>query len=228
MRNIILQHWTGDMNDLTTKSSLNISKYAKKVNAEYRLLRGNVFHPKLTPPCQKIHMLNEAFDEYDVVVMIDADMFTRKGMNDDIFDPNITGIGMHTNYQSKIYSGLRNLFPDLTDPAYPYWGGAIYKLERPIRQLLRSYLHESEYTRFSGAGRYEDEGIMHRLAVLAKLPKCKLPDNNKWCHGSFENGIAKAAMIHIRHKVVDKNGNTIPKPKIEVYQELVNNGLIEE
>ncbi len=48
MKKIILQHWTGEMYELGTLSSANISKYATKVGAEDKLLRGDVFNPKHT------------------------------------------------------------------------------------------------------------------------------------------------------------------------------------
>ena len=78
MKNILLQHWAGDMDELTRLSVSNISKYAKHCDAEYRLLEGMLFNPKLSPQCQKLFMLDPLFDEYDMVVMVDADMFTRK------------------------------------------------------------------------------------------------------------------------------------------------------
>ncbi|KKK47331.1 hypothetical protein LCGC14_3156280, partial [marine sediment metagenome] len=126
MNNIILQHWTGEMDQLGTLSSANIAKYAKKCGAKYELLRGNVFRPNLSPPCQKLYMLDKVFDEYDVVVMLDIDMFVRKGMKENIFDPSIQGIGMCTEFQENLFKGLCRRQPQLTNSRYPYWGGAIY------------------------------------------------------------------------------------------------------
>ena len=121
MKNIILQHWTGDMNELTERSVDNISKYAEKVGAEHRLLRGNVFRDFLSPPCQKIYMLDEEFDEYDDVVMLDPDMFTRKGMEHNIFDKSITGIGKVTEIQERLVKSMVRQHPRLADARYPYW-----------------------------------------------------------------------------------------------------------
>ncbi len=39
--------------------------------------------------------------------------------------------------------------PRLTNPKYPYWGGAIYKLDRDIRQRLRVHLNEDELLQFT-------------------------------------------------------------------------------
>lgn len=223
MKNIILQHWTGELNELVKLSSSNILKYAKKVGAEYKFLRGNIFRPNLAPPCQKLYMLDEVFDEYDIVVMLDPDMFTRKGMEENIFDENIQGIGMFTDFQAGLFKTLQRKYPHLTSPDYPYWGGAIYKLSRKLRQTLRVHIRDNEMKQFSGG--FNDEGIMHRLSMLAKIEKTKLPGGRKWCHGSYEDGIETAAMIHIRTKV----GPRGPKrPKIENYRALVKKGLIEE
>lgn len=228
MKKLILQHWSGPMNELTELSVKNISRYAELVGADHTLLRGHVFRENLSAPCQKVHMLDQAYDEYDVVVMLDPDMFVRKGMTENIFDPNITGVGMHTTYQSMIFGGLQQMHPKLADASYAYWGGAIYKMDRELRQRMRANIREEEIVQFSGSGRYEDEGIMHRLAVLAKVTPCSLPGGNKWCCGNFEPEVKNAALIHIRHKVLDSNGKFVLTPKIEVYKGLVKRGLIEE
>lgn len=222
MKKLILQHWSGEMDELGTLSSANIAKYATKVGADYKLLRGDVFNPKLCAPMQKLFMLDESFDEYDVVVMLDIDMFTRVGMDEDIFDKGITGVGMCTELQEKFLRSLCKKHPNLTNPKYPYWGGAIYKLDKELRQRLRVHLDEEELLQFAFRGNFQDEGAMHRLAILAQVPKCKLPGSRKWCYGSsetVEGGVENAMMIHIR------NG---PKfPKLDNYKDLVNRGLIE-
>lgn len=221
MKNIILQHWSGEINKLTRLSSANISRYAEKIGADYKLLLGNVFHPTLNPPCQKMHMLNEEFDQYDMVVMIDADMFTRKGMNENVFT-DVDGIGRHTEVQDRLVKSVKRLFPDLGDPQYPYWGGSIYRLDRKTRQLLRSHIREEEIIRFHE--KFHDEGIMHRLAVLAKMKPSYLPGNH-WNCGSFEPGVESAALIHIRTKIAPQGPK---RTKMENYHDLVQRGLIEE
>ena len=224
-KNIILQHWTGDVNELTKLSVANISKYADKIGAEYKFIQGNVFRPHLSPPCQKIYMLDVVFDEYDNVVMLDPDMFTRKGMNDDIFDKSVTGIGIVTEVQERLVRSMVRQHPTLADINYPYWGGAVRKIDRETRQVLRSHINEKELKHFSGQGQGEDEGIMHRLAILAKLEKQQLPDKIKWNTGSFVEGIENAALIHIRTKIAPKGPK---RTKMENYKMLVEKGLIEE
>lgn len=69
MKKLILQHWTGPMNELTELSSRDISRYAERVGASYKLLRGQVFRKHLSAPCQKVHMLDESFDKFNMVFL---------------------------------------------------------------------------------------------------------------------------------------------------------------
>lgn len=222
--NIILQHWSGDLNELTELSVANISRYAEKIGVDYKLLRGNVFHPALSAPCQKLHMLNEEFDEYDMVVMLDADMFTRKGMTENVFT-DVEGVGRHTDIQDMLHRKLQAKHPQLASLTHPYWGGAIYRLDAELRCLLRSQIVESELLPYSG--NFEDEGIMNRLAAMANIPitdKTYVPGNH-WDSGNFEDGVEQSAMIHIRHKMF-KNGTLVRVPKMEAYADMVKRGLI--
>ena len=77
MKNIILQHWTGPLGELEKLSSENIKEYAKKCGADYELLRGSQVDVGLSSQSQKMCMLSEKYDDYDTVVMMDADMFFR-------------------------------------------------------------------------------------------------------------------------------------------------------
>ncbi len=220
MKNIILQHWTGKMNTLGYHSSSNIQTYAKQLGAEYKLLRGNVFRNHLSPPCQKVYMLDKVFDEYDIVVMLDIDMFVTKDLKENIF--NIEGVGLFSAHTASIFKGMCKLFPRLTNSNYAYWGGAIYKMDRTLRQTLRQHIQEDEIKQFSGTGNYEDEGTMHRLATLAKIKQSRIPD--RWCQCSFLPNPERAAIIHVRTKVTP----TGPKrAKLENYKDLVTKGILE-
>ena len=57
MKNIILQHWSGELGPLELASKANMEKYAKHCGAEYQLILGNQFHPKLHSCYQKLIML---------------------------------------------------------------------------------------------------------------------------------------------------------------------------
>ena len=220
MKNIILQHWTGPLNELEKLSSENIQEYANFCGADYKLLRGTVFNYSLSTQSQKMHMLSEEFDDYDVVVMLDIDMFVRKGCTANIFTDE-TGIGRHYNIQETLVQKLAQQFPLLCDASYPYWGGSAYRLEKEIRQEFRKHLNLNEMIQFNG--NYNDEGIMHRCAVLADYKKKNYFNKQQWNYSSFDEGVENANIIHIRQKV--KQGGS-KRPKIENYKALVEKGLI--
>ena len=220
MKKIILQHWTGELGELEKLSSANIQEYAKFCGADYKLLRGAVFNYSLSTQSQKIHMLSEEWDDYDVVVMLDIDMFVRKGCKANIFTDE-TGIGRHYNIQETLVQKLAQKFPLMCNASYPYWGGSAYRLEKDIRQEFRKHLRINEMVQFNN--NFNDEGIMHRCAVLADYKEKRYFDRQQWNYSSFEETVNEANIIHIRPKV--KQGGP-KRPKIENYKALVERGLI--
>ena len=223
MKNIILQHWTGELGELEKLSQKNIKEYAEFCGAEYHLVQGDVFMKGLTPPCQKMHMLDEKWDDYDIVVMLDMDMFTRKGLTENIFT-DVKGIGMYADIQKSLHKKICKRFSNLLDLRYSYWGGAIWRLTKEQRKKLRSHINKKELQVFDH--NFVDEGMMCRLATLAKIPADAevLPGNYAWCHCSYrDDTMEKSKMIHIRPKITP----TGPKrPKIENYNALIERGLI--
>lgn len=227
MKNIILQHWAGPMNELVEKSTQSVESYAKSIGADYEFIRGVVFMPriahKLDYPCQKLIYLDEKYDDYDYVVMVDADMFVSTNCNQNIFTDD-TGIGRHTDIQTALRQNLVGLYPDLGSIDAPYWGGSVFRLSREIRQAFRGALTEDIVMAF--ARRYHDEGVMHALAN--KLGMKHTDDGvylngQMWNYSSFEPDVEKANFIHIRTKVTPKG----PKQeKILNYRALVERGLI--
>ena len=225
MKNIILQHWTGPLGELEERSKANIEEYAKFCGADYRLIQGNVFRKHLSTPCQKMIMLDSQFDEYDTVVMMDIDMFTRRGMTKNIFTDD-TGVGRHYGIQPSLRKKLCNRFPLLGDERYPYWGGSIYRLEKEVRQQLRVHMIDWEMDHFNN--NYEDEGIMHRLAVRADFTEeGAYLDDDKWNRSSFEENVSDGYIIHVRRKMKNTPGRPSPKQdKIINYRNLVDKGII--
>lgn len=226
MKKLILQHWTGPLGELEILSKANIEEYAKFCDADYHLIKGNVFRPHLSTPCQKMIMLDPMFDEYDMVVMMDIDMFTRKGNTMNIFNDD-TGIGRHYGIQPHLRRNLFNRFPLLGDPRYPYWGGSIYRLSLEVRKRLRIHMNDYEMDHFNN--NYEDEGIMHRLAVKAKMSEeGAYLDDDKWNRSSFEENVEDGYIIHVRKKMKNTPGRPSPKQdKILNYRNLVDKGIIE-
>ena len=223
LKNIIMQHYEGSNKPEEILASIeNIKRYADKCNAEYLLLDGYPFNKNLNFICQKLAVLNEEYDEYDNIVIVDTDMYERKGQTENIFD--VQGIGMHNELQSQLHKKLVARYPLLTFINGPYWGGAIWKFTREERQKLRKNIIESEMIIFNND--YNDEGIVHRLATLASIrqEETTLPGGFKWCHCSYRDGIENAAMIHIRPKITPVGPK---RPKVETWRRLVEEGLIE-
>ena len=105
MKNLIIQHFDGELRDLDKLSIKNIQEYAEMVGAEYQLIRGKPFRKHLTSPCQKVHMINQEFDEYDQVLMLDIDMFAPKNMNVNIFKQE--GVGLYADTQIRLHRRLQ-------------------------------------------------------------------------------------------------------------------------
>ena len=142
MVNIILQHFDGELRELDQLSIQNIKQYAEMVGAEYELVKGKPFNQNLTAPCQKVYMIEKEFDVYDDVLMLDIDMFAPKGMTENIFD--LSGVGLYHTVQQRLHKQLIELYPMLGNINAPYWGGAIYKMNRTLRQRLRGGLNTNQ------------------------------------------------------------------------------------
>lgn len=222
MKNIILQHFTGKMGELEKLSYDSLKNYAKFCGAEYKLVRGNVFNKGLSPICQKMIMLDEQWDDYDTVVMVDIDMIVRPGERKNIFTDE-SGIGRHHGIQTHLRESINRQHPFLTNTEYPYWGGSCYRLNKDIRKEFRKHLHLHEMTQFSG--NYNDEGIMHRCAILSNFKEKKgiYFDRQQWNHSSFDIGVENAEFIHIRKKLVAGGAKV---EKMVAYKDLVDRGIL--
>lgn len=223
MKNIILQHFDRELRELDKLSMSNIQQYAELVGAEYKLITGSPFRGYLTAPCQKVHMLSEEFDEYDNVLMLDIDMFAPVGMNINIFEQR--GVGLYEDVQKRLHRQLVEKYYPLGSLSAPYWGGAIYKMSRPMRQALRTGFktNDSWMLKFNQPYHFEDEGIMHVLAYRAGFLSDGMYLDKKWCQCSFLPNPEKAGFIHIRTKVTPQGPK---REKIENYNALVEAGIL--
>lgn len=216
MRKLLLQHWTGEIPEIVALSVTAVNRYAKQVGADYEFLRGSVWDERLTAPCQKLHMLSECFDAYDVVCMVDADMFPRTGLTEDVFA--LEGYGWnHATAHKRVMRHLKKW----TIPTAPFWGGAIYRLPRDMRQILRArYAHKWARV-FNSRGCGEDEGIMHWLANLAGIPAAGAYFGFEWCWPSYDPRPELGKFIHVRH-----HNNGKPSTKMQEYGRLHAEGII--
>jgi hypothetical protein len=233
MKKLILQHWGGELNDLTKKSVEQFETYAEWVGADYKLLRDHAFS-KMIPkeaPTQKMAMLSEEWDNYDVVVMVDPDMFIRGRLEDrlDIFEDE-TGYGVHMHVQQRLRREMNSRYPLKFDLNCAWWGGSCWRLPREFRQKMRSHISQQEIPFFATRKTHCDEGFMHRLATLANVKDGYFPDA-RWQFpsygGDWGNVATDSQFIHIRNKsIVD--GKIVKTPKEENYSNLVKQGIILE
>jgi hypothetical protein len=219
MKNIILQHFDGELRELDKLSMENIKQYASTIGADYQLISGKPFRSHLTNPCQKAFVIDQQWDEYDNVLMLDIDVFVRKNLVIDIF--NVVGHGVHGTTQKRLKEKLVAL--RRITPKDPYWAGSIYKFNREERKLLRSAIptNDSWMDEYNKPYNFEDEGILAELASKVKFPTQYL--DFAWNQCSFLPDPQKAYMIHVRTKITPQGPK---RQKIENYYDLVAKGIL--
>ena len=223
VKNIILQHFDGELRELDRLSIMNIQSYAEMVGADYKLVTGKPFRRHLTSPCQKVYMIDEKWDDYDNLLMLDIDMFAPNGMTDNVFKE--VGIGLYENVQQRLHRQIANTYPLQASQRYTYWGGAIYKFTKDMRAKLRSALGDNEtwMNNYNRLYHFEDEGIMHTLALKSDFNPKEPYLNKRWCQCSFLPNPQDAGFIHIRTKITPQGPK---REKIENYQALVDQGIL--
>ena len=219
MRNIILQHFTGKLRTLDKLSVENISAYAERIGVEYQFVEGQVFREHLTPPCQKLHILDEKWDEYDDVLMLDIDMFVTKNLRLNVFKAE--GVGFAAGVVQR---GLKRklINEGRIDENTGYWGGAFYKLTREQRQKLRSAIPDNDewMDRYNQPYKYEDEGIISELFYRSK---CEWKDADPmWQQDSYLPN-HQAGMIHVRTKITPQGPK---REKIENFYTMQMAGIL--
>lgn len=219
MTNIILQHFAGELRELDKLSIQNIQEYANRIDVEYELVLGYPFRLFLTPPCQKAVLIDEKYDKYDKVLMLDIDMFATKRLETNVFKDE-PGIGLFVQTQAELRYRLAAYGRIPFNGAY--WGGSFYMMDRPTRQALRAVMpKDDDWMRiYNQPYHYEDEGIISELYNKAKLPVKNI--KRKWCQCSFLPTLEEG-FIHIRTKITPAGPK---RTKIENYHSLCEKGII--
>lgn len=236
MKNIILQHFqphekyiNEKTHTIVDKSSANIARYAESLGAEYKMLDGKPFMEDLRMQCQKLAMLNEEYDEYDTVVMLDTDMFVRKGMTENVFEAKGVACFDETHRNRQLPAMCKD-FPGFTDQRVQLWSGACYVLDRETRQKFRSLINPvtRAMMRKISPYPYVEEGIMHMLAVHGNLGYSIYDEclDEKWQYSHYLKKVDTCNMIHIRKRPYD-DSEGVYGAKMRNYYELVEAGLIE-
>jgi hypothetical protein len=226
LKNIILQHFDGELRELDKLSIENIKQYAHKIRADYELVVGKPFRNHLTPACQKVYCVDKHWDDYGTVLMLDIDVFVRKDLSENVF--KISGHGVHGPTQVKLKQKLIDSMR--IDQFTPYWAGSIYKFNKKEREQLRDAMPSNDIWMnfYNKPYHFEDEGILADLACRSLFRTSYL--DFSWSQCSFLPNPEKAKMLHIRTKKpghIDgtwENGGK--QDKIKNYHNLVSLGII--
>lgn len=221
--NLILQHWDGEPTAVEEGSWKSIEAYAKLVGAEHRVLRGRFYEGVQMPHMNKLYMLDKSFDQYDVVVMLDSDMFAREGAAN-IFEE--AGIGVTGALQEKLKASIRSRVPlrfrHLNSG--DYYGGAIYRLSRTDRLALRTHFGIRVIRDFDSYQKGCDEGVMHYLASKANFMGRGLKGGELWACSSYSPDRDKAHFVHVRRRV--ELGSEVRQTKTVALRELQQAGVL--
>lgn len=171
MTNIILQHWAGTKPDWAIVAEKTIRKYADKIGADYELFTDYPVGKEHGANSQKLHFLNEKYDKYEQVLMLDMDIIATK-VCENVFERPEIGVlhdrAMMGPYATKI-SRTPASAPNLYKQGSHVFFGNFIKMNSEQRIKLREHLNwnlfEKEVTdHYSG-----DEIIMHYLLHKSKI-----------------------------------------------------------
>jgi len=177
MDNIILQHFDGKLPDWARAAEKTVSRYSLKINADYELITGMPCGDEAGPYAQKMHMLDEKYDGYEEVLMLDMDVIATN-IYANIF--NIPQIGVLHSRAMIDPNKVRNQWHN--NPLYKQseflFFGSVIKLKREQRQELRKYLDwnyiiSCKYNSKINYNRpdfdFSDEIILHYLLHKSKI-----------------------------------------------------------
>lgn len=220
--NLLLQHWHGEPSSVEQASWRSIEAYAKTIGAEHRVLRGALVPGVTMPQMHKLHMLSEEFDQYDVVVMLDSDMFARP---DAANICEASGIGVSGPLQAKLKASIRSRVPHrFGKKDADFYGGAVYRLTREDRQALRGHMDSGVLRDFDAYKKGCDEGVMHYLATQAGFKGRGLVGGDLWACSSYSPERERAHFVHIRRRV--KEGSEDRRDKAEVLEHMRRLGVL--
>lgn len=168
MKNIILQHWAGERPSWSFAAEKTVRKYSEKLNCEYELFFNYPLGKELGANAQKLHMLDEKYDEYDQVLMLDMDTIaTRQYAN--VFDRPEIGVlhdrAMIGPHRSRTPNAGIELY---TQGLHVFFGNFI-KLKRDYRQKLREYMDIPLFASKITDHYCADEIILHYLLTKSNI-----------------------------------------------------------
>lgn len=172
MKNLILQHFAGPMPDWAYLTEKTMRRYATITNADYKLVRDFPMGKALGFTPQKLCLLNEEYDEYDQVCMIDMDTIATPrcesfwsrpeiGVLHDraMGGPNAKNAVTGKPHPSRTHSAAPALYKQ---GSWVFFGNWI-KLKREYRQELRKHWNQELFEKSLIDSHPGDEIIMHYL-----------------------------------------------------------------
>lgn len=174
MKNIILQHFDGELPDWAIIARDTVKNYADKIGVEYELVTGNPMGKVHGAHTQKLVYIQEKYDEYDQVLMLDMDICATKIYNN-VFD--VPRIGVLHDRAMQGTSKTPGAAPKLYKKGAPCFFGNFIKLEKEQRIALREiwerdeqFIADSVVDHYSG-----DEIVLHYLFHQAGILEGKKP-----------------------------------------------------
>jgi len=207
MKNLILQYWTGNMPEWARLAMESIKLYSSKIGAEYQLVSGWPVGEYRGVVSQKICLVNEEYDEYDNVLMLDTDM-VYSGIVDDVFQ--YEGVGrLHLKAMgSKEATKQGRYWPNLYKQGAPLFFGNFVKLNReeriklrehmPSEQMIRENMSNPNLSRFKTSNPPNDEQNMHYMIHHSGALKDKaelMVPHDRFCDLP-EEAHPKATLLH--------------------------------
>ena len=184
--NIILQHYDGPLPDWAIIARDTVKNYAEKIGVEYGLVTGNPMGKVHGAHTQKLVYIQEKYDKYDQVLMLDMDIVATNNYRN-VFD--IPRIGVLHDRAMQGTSKTPGAAPKLYKKGAPCFFGNFIKLNKEQRVALREvwnrdekFIADSVIDHYSG-----DEIVLHYLfhqsgildgQRLSEL--CMRYDDNLW------------------------------------------------
>jgi len=172
MNNIILQHWNGDLPSWASVARQTMENYAQAIGCDYELVTGHPVGKQHGPWSQKLCHLDEKYDKYDKVLMLDMDTIaTRKNAN--VFDRPEVGViherAMMGPHRARTPKGA----PGLYNRGELVFFGNFIMLKRGQRLALREHLDWNLFEKEIIDHYCGDEIIMHYLLDKSGILKGK-------------------------------------------------------
>jgi len=228
MANLILQHWNNlngkSMPEWASCATQTIRKYSQSIGVEYRLIDGWPMGEFRGAVSQKLALILEEYDEYDQVLMLDADMIATRHI-DDVFQ--YEGIGrLHLKAMSSQQATKQGKYwPNLYRQGEPLFFGNFIKLTREERQALRKHIPSEEMcnenmsdpslSRFKTSMPPNDEQQMHWMIHQSGILKDKkqlMVPHDRFCDLP-EEAHPQATMMHY----CNSRKNQIPDAVRKIY-----------